>query len=284
MNPGLKQNAEFIQGLQALLLSDNTVDNAALRKIGIDTTVKSQQFGNVKITNDFWNGLSVSLVDNQRDLDGNLISSNKKLIGRVKNLFENGTKRISVSELKDMNIWNPAKEIPIGNIMLKNYSDFLFSYDYYEIKIIDEKKNIDGLWKDSVISTTTVLDVLHKFDIATSRLLKMKELDLNKDLECHFRQHFMTVKKGGRSNEGDIDLIIGTNHNYGIELKLAKELTKANISQKAIGQIELYTRQFKGNFMLIIAGSEMDKNDKFVSEVVRKARNSNCAYYYLEGQ
>lgn len=83
-------------------------------------------------------------------------------------MFENGTKRISVSELKDMNIWNPAKEIPIGNLLLKNYSDFLFSYDYYEIKIIDEKKNIDGLWKDSIISTKTVLEVLHKFDIATS--------------------------------------------------------------------------------------------------------------------
>lgn len=112
----------------------------------------------------------------------------------------------------------------------------------------------------------------------------MKELDLNKELEDHFRKHFMIEKRGGRSNEGDIDLIIGANHDYGIKLKLAKELTKANISQKTICQIELYTRQFKGRFMLIVAGSEMDKNYKFVSEVVRKAKNNNCAYYYLEGQ
>ena len=62
----------------------------------------------------------------------------------------------------------------------------------------------------------------------------------------------------------------------------AKELTKASASQKAIGQIELYTRQFKGNFMLIVAGLVSNKNDKSVAEVVRKAKDCQAKYYFLE--
>lgn len=277
-----KENLKLIKDLQLLLLSNKKADEKALQSIGIDTTLKMQEYRNVKITNDFWNGLSVSVIDDQKDLDGNPISENKKLILRAKNLLENGTKKIKTSELVDLNIWNPAKDIILGNLRLKNFSDFIFTYDYYEIQIIDEKKNIDGLWLDGVISADRVLDVLHKFDLTASDLAKMKELDLNKELELHFKRYFETIKKGGRSNQGDIDLIIGSNHNYGIELKLAKELSKASSSQKAIGQIELYTRQFKGNFMLIVAGLPTEKSDKSVSEVVRKAKDCKCSYYYLE--
>lgn len=282
MTTKTKENVKLIKELQKLLLSNKKADEKALQSIGIDTSLKTQEFKNVKITNDFWNGLTVSVIDNLKDLDGNPIADNKKLVLRAKNLLENGTKKIKVTELSDLNIWNPAKEIILGNIRLKNYSDFLISYDYYEIQIIDEKKNIDGLWLDNVITTDRILDVLHKFDLTAKELAKMKELDLNKELEVHFKKYFETVKKGGRSNQGDIDLILGSNHNYGIELKLAKELTKASASQKAIGQIELYTRQFKGNFMLIVAGLASDKNDKAVSEVVKKAKDCKSTYYYLE--
>jgi len=277
-----KENLKLIKELQGLLISNKKADEKALQSIGIDTSLKTQEFRNVKITSDFWNGVTVSVIDNLKDLDGNPIADNKKLVLRAKNLLENGTKKIKVTELSDLNIWNPAKEIILGNIRLKNYSDFLISHDYCEIQIIDEKKNIDGLWLDNIITTDRILDVLHKFDLTTKDLAKMKELDLNKELELHFKKYFETVKKGGRSNQGDIDLILGSNHNYGIELKLAKELTKASASQKAIGQIELYTRQFKGNFMLIVAGSALDKNDKAVSEVVKKARDCKSTYYYLE--
>lgn len=282
MTTKTKENVKLIKELQKLLLSNKKADEKALQSIGIDTSIKTQEFRNVKITNDFWNGLTVSVIDNLKDLDSNPIADNKKLVLRVKNLLENGTKKIKVTELSDLNIWNPAKEIILGNIRLKNYSDFLISYDYYEIQIIDDKKNIDGLWLDNVITTDRILDVLHKYDLSAKELAKMKELDLNKELELHFKEYFETVKKGGRSNQGDIDLILGSNHNYGIELKLAKELTKASASQKAIGQIELYTRQFKGNFMLIVAGSASDKNDKAVSEVVKKAKDCKSTYYYLE--
>jgi hypothetical protein len=215
-------------------------------------------------------------------LDGVLICENKKFISRVKNLLENGINKISISEFSNYNIWKPAKELIIGNIKLREASDILFTHDYYEILINDKAKNMDGLWLDSEISTERILKVLSSFELSADVLLKMKELDLNKELEFHFKKHFETVKKGGRSNQGDIDLILGSNHNYGIELKLARELTKASSSQKAIGQIEMYTRQFNGNFMLLVAGENSEKNDKAVAEVVRKAKDCNSSYFFIE--
>lgn len=277
-----KENTKLIKELQAFLLSNKKADEDAIKSLGIDTSIKSQEFRNVKITNDFWNGLSVDLIDNLKDLDGIPIHENKKLVSRVKNLMENGTKKIKVTELAEFNIWNPSKDIVLGNLRLKNYSDFLFTKDHYEIEIIDQKKNIDGLWLDNVITTDRILDVLKLYDLTSRRLANMKELDLNKELELLFKNHFVNVKKGGRSNQSDIDIILGSNHNYGIELKLAREIAKAGASQKAIGQIEQYTKQFKGNFMLIVAGLKSEKNEKGVSDVVHKAKDCKCTYYYIE--
>lgn len=282
MTTKTKENTKLVKDLQALLLSNRKVDEKALQSINIDTTLKTQEYRNVKITNDFWNGLTVSVIDNLKDLDGNPISENKKLILRVKNLFENGTNKIKVKELSDLNIWNPAKEIVLGNLRLKNFSDFLISYDYYEIQVIDNKKNIDGLWLDSVITTDRILDVMHKFDFTERQYSRLTEVELNKELELHFKKYFETVKKGGRSNQGDIDLILGSGHNYGIELKLAKAVKNIKKAQEAMGQIEMYTRQFKGNFMLIIAGLSSEKSEKAISELVRKAKDCKSNYYYLE--
>lgn len=281
MTTKIKENVKVIKALQSALLKSK-IDEKLLTSIGIDPKIKEQVFRNVKITYGSWDGLNVSVIDNQKDLDGLPINENKKLITRVKNLLENGAKKINISDLNELNIWKPAKEITIGNIKLKNNSDFLFTYDYYDIKLIDENKNIDGLWLDNKINTNTILDVMKHYHITSRKLSNMSELDLNKELENLFKQHFETVKKGGRSNQGDIDLIIGSNHNYGIELKLARELLKASNFQKAIGQIEMYTRQFKGNFMLIVAGKTSEKNDKSISEVVKKAKDCNCTYYYID--
>jgi hypothetical protein len=277
-----KENIELIRKLQQFLLTDEKIDEDSLKKIGVDTTKKSQEFRNIKITNDFWTGLTVNVIDDLKDLDGRPINENKTLITRVKNLYQNDKKQISILELAELNIWNSSKDIVLGNLRLKNQSDFLFSYDYYDIEIVDKKKNIDGLWLDDVITHDRILDALKVYSLTAERLSNMKELDLNKDLEILLKSYFETVKKGGRSNQGDIDIILGSNHNYGIEIKLAREISKAGASQKAIGQIELYTRQFKGNFMLIVAGKTTEKNEKSVADVVRKAKDCGCAYYYID--
>ena len=277
-----KENVQLVKDLQKHLLSHKKTDEKALKAIGINPTLKYQEFRNIKITNDYWSGLSVDVIDDHKDLDGNLICENKKLSLRIKNLYENNTRKLKSAELSEYNIWNPSKDIVIGNLRLKNYSDFLFSVDHFEIELVDSKKNIDGLWLDDVVTVDRILDTLKQYNLSSKKLSGMKELDLNKELEILLSKSFETVKKGGRSNQGDIDLIIGSAHNYGIEIKLAREISKAAACQKAIGQIELYTRQFKGNFMVLVAGNSSEKNDKEVMEVKRKAKDCGCNYYYLE--
>lgn len=277
-----KENTKLIEDIQSLVKTGKTVDEKVLKALGIDTTLKSQDFRNIRISTDFWNGITVSIIDETKDLDGNPIADNKKLVSRVKNFLENGTKKIKFTDLTELNIFTPTKEIILGNIRLKNNSDFLIKYDHFDIQIIDENKNIDGLWKDSAITLKRVLDVLHKFDFSAKDYAKMKELDLNKLLEIQFKKYFETVKKGGTSNQGLIDLILGANHNYGVEIKMAKELNKPSASQRAIGQIELYTKQFNGNFMLLIAGLPEEKNQKPILELVTKAKSCKSNYYYLD--
>lgn len=280
-NPKTNENVKTIKDLQNLVISQKTIDEVALRSIGIDPKIKYQEFKNIRLSYDSWNGIKLTLLDETCDLDGIPISTNQKLISRVKNLYENEKYEIPFKDLLELNIWTPAKKIVLGNILLRNYSDFLFTREYYEIQIIDENKNIDNLWKDKAINSDIILDVLNKFHLSAKQFASMKELELNKLLQVHFKTYFETVKKGGPSNQGLIDLIIGSNHNYGIELKLAKELSKASASQRAIGQIELYTKQFKGNFMLIIAGLSSEKNEKTITELVKKAKDCKCQYYYL---
>lgn len=77
-------------------------------------------------------------------------------------------------------------------------------------------------------------------------------------------------------------MILGSNQNYGIEVKLAREISKAGNCQKAIGQIELYSKQFNGNLMVLIAGKKIEKNDKNVSEVIRKSKECNCTFYFID--
>jgi hypothetical protein len=270
------------KALHQLLLSGEAVDAKSLKKIGVDPEIKDQQFGNVQIGNDFWNGLHVKLIDPLKDLTGQPINENRKLLARVKTLYENNQHRLPINDLLQSKIWNAPDEFEVGNFRLTRASFLIFDEDYYNIALRDTKKNIDGLWLDGSISTEKILKVLHEVELTDAALSAMKELDLNKMLAEHLSSYFATVKKGGRSNQGDIDLILGADHNFGIELKLARELRKASASQKAIGQIELYTRQFKGNFLLIVAGALEEKNDKAVAEVVRKAKACGCAYYFLE--
>ena len=108
-------------------------------------------------------------------------------------------------------------------------------------------------------------------------------MKLNKRLEQHFRDFFENVKKGGRSLKGDIDLLLGSNHEYGIELKLAKQLLSSSSCDRAVGQIENYTKDFnKGNFMLVIAGDSEYEYEKNIKRVIAKAKDCKCDFYYLK--
>jgi hypothetical protein len=259
---------------------EKSISSKDLANLNIDTSQSIQQFRNILLKKEFFGDWSISVDNENNDLDGNAIGQNKKLIARLKALWENGKKEIKFSELIDMNIFISAKSLEVHNFKLTNHS-FLISTGYYDITLIDKNKNIDGLWLDNMINTETILDVLKDFNIKSIELSKISELDLNKLLENHFKKYFENVKKGGASDKGIIDLIIG-NFVYGIELKLARELKKTAQLDRALGQIDRYLEKFGVNFMVIIAGNADDKKEKSMQDLIKKIRNGRGTYYYLE--
>jgi hypothetical protein len=258
----------------------DSVSTNELEKAKVDISLSTQTFRNVLLKKDFFGDWVIRVNNDSLDLNGNPISENKKLISRLKALWENDQKKIKVKELNALNIYSPANTIDIQNFRLTDNS-MLVKYDFYDISLIDKNKNIDGLWIDKMIGTERILDVLNDFSIKSTQIKTISELDLNKLLENHFKKYFENVKKGGTSDKGLIDLIIG-DMIYGIELKLGRELRKTTQADRAIGQIDRYMEKFGANFMVVIAGTQDDKNEKSVQNLIKKIRNSKGTYYYLE--
>lgn len=274
-----KTNTKALKALQEKIIKQKTdCSKDELTALGIDLSVPTQEFGNIVLKKDFFGSWSISLKNDLNDLDGNPISENKKLMQIIKANYESGKKSIKFEDLWNLNIWTPKSNLKIGNFVLDS---FLSLNSSYTIEIIDKNKSVDNLWVDNVIDKEKVFQVIHKFDINNKELSKMKELDLNKNLEIHFKGFFATVKKGGTSNKGLVDLILGDNK-FGIELKLARELKKSDQADRAYGQADRYKEEFKNNFMLLIAGSLEEKSEKSVGDLLKKLQDKNILYYYIE--
>jgi hypothetical protein len=280
-----------LKNLKSLLIhksiSDITKDD--LEDIGIDSSKSSQVFGNVEITNSFIWGLKIKIVDPKKDLEGNLLSKNKDLLQKIKNTTHNGKYEINQEELREYGVFNIEDELIIDNIKLYEeplsnlISSFVSNVKTYKIELIDGDKNAGGQWKDDLINKKNVLKVLNSFKIEKNEFDDLTEVQLNKKLEDHFRKYFENVKKGGRALKGEIDLLLGSKLEYGIELKLAKKLTVSSSCDRAVGQIENYTEEFDGgNFMLVIAGDSEYEYHKNIKRVQTKAKDCDCDYYYLK--
>ncbi|MDD5571833.1 MAG: hypothetical protein PHD97_11855 [Bacteroidales bacterium] len=272
------QNTKALKTFQEMMISrKTTVSRNVLKSLDIDTSNSTQEFGNILLKKDFFGDWSLSIKNDLNDLDGNPISENKKLIQIIKAHYEN-KKNLKFQELHNLNIWTPKTNIKIGNFVIDS---FLSLNSSYTIELIDKNKNVDNLWIDKAINSDRIFSVINLFNISKSELDKMKELDLNKLLEDHFKLYFATVKKGGTSNKGLIDLILGDNV-FGIELKLARELKNTGKAFLAIGQIDHYKEEFKNNFMMVIAGSTDEKKEKSVQDLIKKLKETNTSYYYME--
>lgn len=110
-------------------------------------------------------------------------------------MYANNINKITNIELAELGLWNPSQIIHLGNLRLKNQSDFLFNYDYYDIDLVDKNKDVDGLWNDNVITTDRILSALSSFNISLEELDNMKEPVLTIQLEKHLKGFFTTVKK-----------------------------------------------------------------------------------------
>lgn len=262
-----------------------------LKSIDIDTSQKEHKICNFILNKDFWGTWKIDLIDNNCDFNGVHFNQNKPLIKRLNALYESGVRKIKYSELSEFNVFTSLNGVVIENILLSDgigRSSMLLGLfevaekgNYFSINLENPEKNIDGLWIDSAISVDKVLKVLHNYSF-TKEEITLTELELNKNLEVHFKKYFENVKKSGTSNKGLIDLVIGSNTNFGIEIKLSKELKKTGQSDRARGQIEKYMELFKTNFLVIIAGISEDKKDKCIQDIHRKIKDCGATYYYME--
>ncbi|MFZ5553538.1 MAG: hypothetical protein ACOZCO_10505 [Bacteroidota bacterium] len=275
-----KENAKAVKHFQELLkLRKKLVKKDDLVNLGVDISISPQEFRNIVLKKDFFGDWGISVKNETHDLDGLPIAENKKLLQIIKAHYGNGKKELSNEELLNLNIIMSGSEFKIGNFRL----GLPFLSSKYYIELIDKNKNTDGLWIDSVIDKDKVLGIIHKFSLTKIALSKMKEMDLNKKLEEHFKNYFAVVKRGGSSNKGLVDLILGDNK-FGIELKLARELKKPDQSDRARGQLERYKEEFKSNFMMVIAGTDEEKKEKSVQDLLKKIKETSTLHYYIVAQ
>ena len=270
-------NKKSIEKIQSLIKEKKTkISKDELKIIGIEPDADKYKVRNILIEPAFFVDYRLKIIDENRDLDENLISENVKLHSKIKSLWEAGKKEIKFEYLISLNIYTPATELIIGNFKLYTCSD-----TSYGIEIVNKKKNTDGKWIDSVVNADKVISVLQKFDIKEKELEKLSEVKLNKLLEDHFKKYFESVRKGDTTNQGLIDLNIG-NKKFVIELKLARELKKSHQSDRAIGQIERYMKEFTNNFMFVVAGNHADKQEKYCQILKKKLDECGGLYYYIE--
>jgi hypothetical protein len=273
----MKENLKAISKLQSLVKQGKkTIEKDELIKLGIDLSNDKIKLRNIEIKKDLFGMWSISIIDKKADLDGNMISENNKLLKRIQNLYESGETTISFTDLiSEFNIYTSATDLNIGNFNLNS----LLRLSVYDISLIDKNKNISGKWIDKSVDNKKVKEVLLKFKF-TSEMLKLSEVQLNKELETHFKQYFETVKKGDSTNQGLVDLNIG-NGQYVIELKLSREAKKSDQADRAVGQVERYKEHFSDKFMLVIFGEESDRSEKCINLISKKVKDSGGIYQYI---
>ena len=189
----IKENIKGIKALQERLIQrKKEIKKHELEAMGFEVSSKKIQIRNLNIEKDiFFDVYNISVIDKNKDLDGNLITQNQNLLHRIKVLWEAGKKEFPFSELYNFNILPLIDEIKIGNILLSNYLGIDKSYD---ISLIDKEKNIDNKWIDASVNMKRVLDVIMDFKY-DKKMLELAEVPLNKELELYFKNHFESVKK-----------------------------------------------------------------------------------------
>jgi hypothetical protein len=268
-NAGKLLQQHFLQG-------NNQIKSSQLQSFGYDTSQQKHIVGNIRVSKDLlFNAFNLSIIDDQKDLDGNNICDNIKLVNRVISHWETGETEIHFDEFIALNIYPAASEIKIGNIKLTNYLGLDKTYD---INLLNSEKNIQDKWIDSTVTTNRVIEVLRKFQSSKTHH-DMSEVQFNKVLEVYCKGYFETVKKSDTTNFGMLDLTIGSIKNkVAIELKLSKHLTNPKRSQECRGQIEDYKMQFRSNLILVIAGKREDFDHPNLKAVLTKAKQIEIKY------
>ena len=278
-----KENIKLINDLQKLYKKGEfKLKSDFIKKYKIEN-LKNLIFRNLKISKSLFGSFSIVIINELDDLNGVKISKNSKLNKRLRELWNSEITEINFSELSKLDISTPAQKIEIGNFHLQlrdPIREWHLNSECYKIKILDSKKNSDNLMKDSNITKEKIISILNDFTFNLNIYTKNNEVKINNLLEKHFRKYFLNVRRSSLSNKGLIDLVIGEDNNFGIEIKLARELLKSNQCDRAIGQHIRYSEEFNDNFLIIIFGTLDEKSEKYVQYFFKKVGKPN--YYYKE--
>lgn len=275
---------EFIKQQQKSSMSTPTVSQDTLKKLRLNTKNKKIEVGNLMLKQDVLlsSDYSINLIDKKRDLNGDPIQDNQKLLARVQKLWDQGEKKITYDEFWKLKIWTPLKTIKIGNFEL--YSSML-SGSHYSISLIDENKDGYGRWVDKAVDHKKVVKVLDAYKFTKNQMRTYKETKLNAELEKHFRQYFDNANKSKGNLKGIFDLEVG-NMSYVIELKLSSAAKKTDQRDRAYGQMKRYLDEFKSkNYMLLIAGDKADKQDDNIKALKKAAeKDFGVNYYFMDAE
>ncbi len=247
---------------------------------GIEFFERNDVFiGNFKLTESYFGTYELELIDKSMDLANRPIFENKALFTYLKSMYLQKDYEVEVEELKPYNFNSELTSLQIGNLLLSatNY------VDRYKISLVDKEKGIDNKYIDERIDFKKIVKILQKFKLTKKEYDKYNEVKINEMLEAHFRLFCENAHKSSGKLNGYYDLELG-NSEFVIEIKLASQMDSKGNKDRASGQIKRYLTEFKKNtFLLLIIGTDNEKNQKNVIELEKEILNDyKCFYYYLE--
>lgn len=275
-------NREALRAIQTRFLDGKrSISFSDIKMLGIKEMEKTIAIGNLRLERkDFFESYSISLLDEEKDLDGLPIQDNKKLFGRLMTLWEEGKTQFYFDEMKKLNIYTSKLVIEIKNFRLSSIG--LLRTHHYAISLIDDERDPDGRWFDKATTVQRVLNELESF--SSSPDAHKKEGVLEKELFNFLRDRFHTLQRqvyiggGGKALKIDLDIADGQ---IGLELKLAESLLDSTEKQRLIGQIHDYTtKRYKPeNFILVVAGDDRFRSDPTIRELRDLARAKSHFFY-----
>lgn len=278
-------NRETLKVIQGKFLEGKgSISFSEMERLGIKDTEKIVVVGNLRLKrNEFLEYYSISLIDEENDLDGLPIRENRRLFQRLEALWEEGKDEIGFEELKKLNIYTPKSTLLLKNFRLNNFHVLAITRDSYSISLIEDDKDPQGKWIDEATNVDRVLIELKTF--MASPATRQREAAVEKELFAFFRDRFHSVQRqvyiGGGVKALKIDFDFA-NGRVGLELKLAESLLNSTEKQRLIGQMHDYTtKRYKPeNFILVVAGVAPLRSDPTISEI-RSLVKAKSHFHYI---
>jgi hypothetical protein len=260
----------------------SSIKKSTMEKQGFDTKLDKIVIGNFKLDKGFIFGdYDLALIDKEKDLNNNPISDNKLAKSHLQALIRQGITEIHSKELHPFDL-----NTKLGKMTFENITIYQIGLTQsYRIDFVDKEKGIENKIKDDKIDFKKVLNTLEQFKLSKKTLRESSEVQLNKQLEEHFRIYFENAHRSSGNLRGAFDLDLGK-MNFVIEMKLASSLKKTGERDRASGQAKRYLQDFKKcNFLMLVIGENSDRVDRNVISLETEIKNDfKCYFHFLEAE